>query len=714
MTIDLDVSVVLNLHREAPYLRSTLRSLDASVRTANEAGLRCELIAVFDRADEATRAVFHNTPTAHFVQVKGIEINEGSLGPARNAGIAHATGKYVWTADGDDLVSHNSIVELHRTAEAAHQDCVVVSEYLIAFGDSYHVAKYFDSSFFTVADFVYLHPYVSRIFLRRSVFDKTQYRDLRLGSGFAYEDWDFNVRLRRQGFVFEVAKDTAFFYRQHASSLLRQANQVSSKLIPQSDFFDPKWFSQTLRQETRQYLPSIGKFLQRRRLHKTDFAAEIANSPLLSSFLLDANKLDPAVEPAKIERASSYCPVPYLTDHWGYQLGKAFSLLPPAQYSDIVLLPWLNAGGGEKYILQILHALSKADPEARFLVLTGEQAARHIWVDKLPGNSDFLDIYNAFPSVTDDDRDLLTTRLLLAMSKKGARLHIKSSWFSHRLLRRFSDILLAQMRGIYYRFCDDRITWKDHDLVDPFGITIMRRLLPQLDSVLCDCKAILEHDHTYLALASEKYKVVYAHNKIKEPELKESPPVRKLLWASRLSAQKRPDLLLAIANRLQEADPDVVIEVFGDASADFDLHQFKKSKNIVYRGGFNGFDSLKPSEFDALIYTSAFDGLPNVILEAMAAGLLVIAPDVGGIREAVIDNETGYLLSDDMDPHTMAGSYAAAVRRLYTYWEEAPRIRSAALKIVQTRHNADAHFRRIAEIFESYSAAQSNAGHAPT
>jgi len=711
MSMNFDVSVVLNLHREAPYLRATLRSLDASVRTAQEAGLCCELIAVFDRADEATRAVFHNTPIPHFGQVKAIEINEGSLGPARNAGIAHATGKYVWTADGDDLVSHNSIVELHRTAEAAQEDCVLFSEYLIAFGDSYHVAKYFDSSQLTVADFAYLHPYVSRIFLRRDVFARMQYRDLRVSTGFAYEDWDFNVRLRRQGFVFLVAKDTAFFYRQHASSLLRQANQVSSKLIPHSDFFDPSWFSQTLRQETLHF-HNLRQFFPRRTLHRTDFAAEIAKSPLLRSFLLDANQLDPTVEPAKIEAASSYCPVPYNTNHWGYHLGKAFGFIPKGEYTDIVLLPWLNAGGGEKYILQVLDAIARVDPDARFLVLTGEPAMRHTWSTKLPRNSAFLDLYNAFPSLSDEDRDLLTTRLLLAFSEKEPRLHIKSSWFSHRLLHRFSDILLTQMRGIYYRFCDDRISWENHDLVDPFGITIMRRLLPQLDLVLCDCNAIREYDYAHIGFAPEKYRVVYAHNKTEEHSFQQRPPVRKLLWASRLSRQKRPDLLIAIAKRLQETEPGLVIEVFGDPSPDFEVDQLSNAKNLVYRGGFNGFESLQTSEFDALLYTSAFDGLPNVIVEAMAAGLLVIAPDVGGIREAVIDNETGYLVADSVGLDSMAESYTASVQRLYTNWGETVRIRRKAFELVQIRHNPDTHFRRIADIFESYSSAESAAGHA--
>ncbi|QZA32870.1 glycosyltransferase family 4 protein [Hydrogenibacillus sp. N12] len=44
------------------------------------------------------------------------------------------------------------------------------------------------------------------------------------------------------------------------------------------------------------------------------------------------------------------------------------------------------------------------------------------------------------------------------------------------------------------------------------------------------------------------------------------------------------------------------------------------------------------------VLTSKWEGFPRSILEAMRAGLPVIASDVGGVREAVIDGQTGYLI----------------------------------------------------------------------
>ena len=47
--------------------------------------------------------------------------------------------------------------------------------------------------------------------------------------------------------------------------------------------------------------------------------------------------------------------------------------------------------------------------------------------------------------------------------------------------------------------------------------------------------------------------------------------------------------------------------------------------------------------FDALVLPSAFEGMPNVVLEAMAAGTPVVASRIAGMTEVVADGETGLL-----------------------------------------------------------------------
>ena len=48
---------------------------------------------------------------------------------------------------------------------------------------------------------------------------------------------------------------------------------------------------------------------------------------------------------------------------------------------------------------------------------------------------------------------------------------------------------------------------------------------------------------------------------------------------------------------------------------------------------------------DLVWLASSYEGLPNVILEAMAAGVPVVASDIAGNRELVVHAQTGYLVA---------------------------------------------------------------------
>ena len=74
-----------------------------------------------------------------------------------------------------------------------------------------------------------------------------------------------------------------------------------------------------------------------------------------------------------------------------------------------------------------------------------------------------------------------------------------------------------------------------------------------------------------------------------------------------------------------------------------------------------------PSVVDA---TGDRDGLPNVVLEAMASGRLVIASDAGAIASAVRDDETGWLVP--------SGDVAALANRIEALSHDAERVAALA------------------------------------
>lgn len=696
-----DVSVVLNMHREAVYLRPTLFSLDACARQAHEKGLVIELIAVFDRADDATLDVFRSTPLTGFSAVKQIEIDVGSLGLARNAGVEIAEGEFIWTADGDDLVSSNSLVELVKAARNhPSRDVVVFMEFLAAFGESYHVGRYLGSEWYTAADFTFQHSFVSRIFLRKSTFDTERYLDLKLTTGFAYEDWDFNGRLLAKGFDFLVAPETVFFYRQRGNSLLRQANSMSAKLVPSSPLFDPETYV-SLMDSARSRHADWEQFMNdRSQWAARNATQEMLASPAMVEHIAQAAAWDPEIEPGRIETATSYCPIPSDPKHWGFQLEIFFNLLGlRSGFQDVILLPWLKPGGAEKYILQIVEELHVANQGQGVLVLSGECADKHEWASKLPPGSEFLDVYNAFPMLSEGQRDALVVRGLLAAAQSGARLHVKASVFSTRLMEAYSSVLSSVFRVIYYRFCDDVVTWRGRQFSSSWGVDFLRRKQAHIDVIVNDCRRISEVDEQVIGGIEKKCHTIYSLCGARTSSVVPAVATRRFVWASRVSSQKRPELVRVISAAMREKFPGAIIDVYGQLDSGSCVTALFDAPGINYMGAFDGLDSLPLKKFDGLIYTSAFDGLPNVILEALAVGLPVIAPDVGGIAEAVVTGETGFLVPNLYDTAALGGAYANAVSAMYADWDGVRRMADNGRRLIESRHGALAFRENVAAVF---------------
>jgi len=96
---------------------------------------------------------------------------------------------------------------------------------------------------------------------------------------------------------------------------------------------------------------------------------------------------------------------------------------------------------------------------------------------------------------------------------------------------------------------------------------------------------------------------------------------------------------------------------------------------------------------DALILASEREGMPNVILEALACGTPVVATRVGGIPEVITDSVAGVLLDSGA-----AGSIVAGVRALLARRPDPNRVREFALRFGwgNTTEGQLAIFRRLA------------------
>src|SRR5205085_8446462 len=98
---------------------------------------------------------------------------------------------------------------------------------------------------------------------------------------------------------------------------------------------------------------------------------------------------------------------------------------------------------------------------------------------------------------------------------------------------------------------------------------------------------------------------------------------------------------------------------------------------------------------DQFWLTSDWEGTPNVVLEAMAASLPVIATRVGGTPEVIADGETGILV-DAGD----AAAVAAASLGLVTAPAEAKAMGARARTAAAERFSIEAMVRATSEVYE--------------
>ncbi len=133
--------------------------------------------------------------------------------------------------------------------------------------------------------------------------------------------------------------------------------------------------------------------------------------------------------------------------------------------------------------------------------------------------------------------------------------------------------------------------------------------------------------------------------------------------AGRLSPEKGFDVFLAAAARVLEAQPDVGFVLFGHGALKQVLLQqiamLGLSGSVVLAGFRNDLDRFIP-QLDLFVLPSYTEGLPNVVLEACAAGVPVVATEVGGTPE-VIEHGTSGLLVPPGNPDALAYAILDAI-----------------------------------------------------
>jgi glycosyltransferase involved in cell wall biosynthesis len=178
------------------------------------------------------------------------------------------------------------------------------------------------------------------------------------------------------------------------------------------------------------------------------------------------------------------------------------------------------------------------------------------------------------------------------------------------------------------------------------------------DRVVVNSAAIRDYLISTEALDPAKIEVIHngvpvSHGRL-EPEaratrrelgLGESEHV--VAFIGRLAPEKNPGLFLEMAQAVLRSGLKCAFLVVGDGPLRATLSEQVRQLGIAASVRFVGVRSDVPRilrTVDLLALTSDREGLPNIILEALAAGVPAVATDVGGVGELLADGVTGYLV----------------------------------------------------------------------
>ena len=172
-----------------------------------------------------------------------------------------------------------------------------------------------------------------------------------------------------------------------------------------------------------------------------------------------------------------------------------------------------------------------------------------------------------------------------------------------------------------------------------------------------------------------------------------------LINVGRLSRPKGQDLLIPMMASIVRRLPDAKLLLVGDGDLRETLAQQAATagleRSVILLGKRHDVPALLAIS-DVFVFCSHFEGLPLVLLEAMAAGKPVVAVDLPGLREVVQDGTTGYLVRE-----RDAGALASAVLGVVGHRGRARTMGQNGQRLVGTRFGMAASVKRLEEVYLS-------------
>ena len=674
---NIDISIIITAHSEGLVSHKTVLSVLRAADELSKNNINYEIIVSLDNPDEITSEYYarYNNDDRFIIT----EAKFGNVAESRNKAVNMARGRYIALLDGDDMISKNWYIEAYKIAEAKEGLFILHPNVQLQFGpaspvnllwimgDSYDKEK-------DARIMVQYNRWVVTMFTPKEVFDKVQYK--KSIKGYGYEDFCFNADALTADIKHYIVPETVFFYRRLATG--KQFEHINEcTLLPYTNLFDIEYAktwsplgdtSSKNKGSVKATIAGVAhrtyrvakksSFMQKLFAGRVNFIGNYSYNKKLNSlptWLIDEwkaiNEIDNELWPTKeAVRTLGYHPRSFDQDGpLAVRAGDVYAKLcrqftKKPDYMFFTYDP-LGAGGTEKVLFNYIKSLSKAHPDWHFAIMRKKPDE---FPFDVPNNVDFVDLFGETEGLPIWEKDVIFDRLIVQTKIK--RLHCFFNGYANGdyvfdWVRRHKKFLKENDYKLY-------VSWFMKEFVRPeekgrtmsFADPYLGEIYDCVTRVFTDNQTVIDETLVNNAFDENKFAVhrqPMSAKQFNKPRRIDSNKPLRVLWASRLSNQKRPDILRKIAESVSPTD--IMIDVYG-REQDYSGNYLKDIPTLKYKGYFNGFNSLPLDDYDVFLYTSQVDGMPNVLLEATVAGLPIVASNDGGVGELVKNNRTGKLV----------------------------------------------------------------------
>ena len=323
----------------------------------------------------------------------------------------------------------------------------------------------------------------------------------------------------------------------------------------------------------------------------------------------------------------------------------------------LFLIPSLRGGGAERIVVTLLRHLNRSKFKLALAVVDARQAA---FLNDIPEDVEFIDLGCRRVRYA-------VLKILILIWKR--RPDVVFSTLGHL------NLALAMLRPLLPRA--PRYIARETNVVSQHLVVyrnpwvwgwMYRRFCGRHDAIICQSQDMLNDLVANYALPHER--TVLIHNPVDVerirrlatetcheniPAFEEDSDSVQLIAAGRLVHQKGFDLLIEALALLR--DTHICVTILGQGPLRAGLERLAGVKGVADRVRFAGFQANPYAWYaraDAFVHSSRYEGFPNVILEALACGVPVIAtPATGGTRE-ILDGIPECAMAKEVSSESLA------------------------------------------------------------